>query len=72
VHEQEPFRAEHFIRWYELWTETVDAHWAGPQAERAKSHAGRIGSTMARRLVDSPAAAPVALVRKGTTTRLAG
>jgi hemoglobin len=52
VHELEALEVEHFDRWYGLWTQTIDAHWAGPLANVAKEHATRKGSTLARRLMD--------------------
>ena len=52
VHNLEPLRVEHFDRWYALWEAGVDAGWTGPIAERAKSHAFRIGTTLARRILD--------------------
>jgi hemoglobin len=51
VHEIDPFRVEHFDRWFELWTSTIDAGWAGPGAEAAKAHAARIGGVLASRLL---------------------
>ena len=52
VHRLRPLRIEHFDRWYALWEASVDAGWAGPIAERAKRHAARIGSTLARQILD--------------------
>ena len=52
VHGLEPFRVEHFDRWYGLWVESIDARWAGPLAELAKEHAERMGGTLARHLMD--------------------
>jgi hemoglobin len=51
VHDEAPFRAELFDRWYALWVETVDESWRGPRAELAKDHAARIAATLARRLL---------------------
>ncbi len=53
VHELSPLQLEHFDRWYSLWARTIDGRWAGPNAERAKAHAARIGSALARRLLDT-------------------
>lgn len=53
VHELGAFRVEHFDRWYRLWVESVDAGWAGPMAEKAKRHAARIATSLARRLLDT-------------------
>jgi hemoglobin len=51
VHDEVPFRAELFDRWYGLWEQTVDHGWRGPHADLAKSHAAQIAETLARRLV---------------------
>jgi hemoglobin len=51
VHDLQAFRIEHFDRWYALWVRSIDAHYAGPSAERAKAHAARIAATLARRLM---------------------
>lgn len=58
VHEQAPFTPELFDRWYSLWSSCIDAHWAGPTADRAKTHAERIGRVLARRLLDIEWSAP--------------
>lgn len=50
VHDREPFRPEHFERWLALWEESIDGRWAGPTAERAKSHARRMADVLARKL----------------------
>jgi hypothetical protein len=52
VHDIEPFRVEHFDRWYALWVQSIDARWSGPGADRAKRHAERIGASLTRRLLD--------------------
>ena len=36
VHQQRPFTAAHFHRWLDLFEETVDLGWFGPNAERVK------------------------------------
>jgi hemoglobin len=51
VHDIEPFRLEHFDRWFSLWVETIDQRWHGPMAESAIAHAARIGAVLARRLL---------------------
>ena len=51
VHALDPLRLEHVDRWYDLWVASIDARWAGPGARRAKRHAERIASTLARRLL---------------------
>ena len=45
-----PLQQEHFARWLELWTATVDAHFAGEKAELAKTQAGRIAGSIHRRI----------------------
>ena len=53
VHNLEPLRVDHFDRWYALWEASIDSRWTGPIAERAKSHAVRIGTTLARRILNA-------------------
>ncbi len=50
VHEMCPFTAELFDRWYQLWAESIDSHWSGPLADKAKTHANRIASVLSRKL----------------------
>jgi hemoglobin len=52
VHGLEPLRVELFDRWYGLFVASVDGRWAGPRAERAKQHAAKTASILARRLLD--------------------
>lgn len=47
---QHPLLPEHFDRWLELWVTTVDAHFSGEAAERAKLQATRIAGAMSRRM----------------------
>ncbi len=56
VHEVTPFADEHFERWLELFTGTIDEHFVGPSAEAAKVRARRMASAMRRLLhgVDDP------------------
>ncbi len=51
VHQLEPFRREHFDRWYGLWATSVDRGWRGPYAEAAKAHAARVAGTLSRRIL---------------------
>jgi hemoglobin len=51
VHALEAFRPEFFDRWYLLFVDTVDAGWRGAIAERAKSHAARMATVLARRIL---------------------
>ncbi|WP_460570482.1 group III truncated hemoglobin [Humibacter soli] len=50
LHAKHPLGDEHFDRWLQLWTTTVDAHFSGPVAERAKLQATRIAGSINRRL----------------------
>lgn len=52
VHDIEPFRAEHFDRWYALWVDAIDRRWTGPNAALAKTHAAQIAAVLARKLLD--------------------
>ncbi|MEI5584608.1 MULTISPECIES: group III truncated hemoglobin [unclassified Agromyces] len=50
LHERHPLTDADFTRWLQLWTATVDRHFAGPVAQRAKLQAARIAASMERRL----------------------
>jgi hemoglobin len=50
VHDVEPFRAEHFDRWYALWVASIEHGWSGPRADMARTHAAQIAAVLARRL----------------------
>lgn len=50
VHHRDPFRDEHFDRWYQLWVASIDARWCGPRAEQAKAHAAATAGLISRRL----------------------
>ena len=52
LHALEPVRIEHCDRWYVLWATSVDAHWAGPSADRAKAHAASLMAGMAKHIFD--------------------
>jgi hemoglobin len=45
-----PVTSEHFVRWLELFRATVDKHFQGPNAQRAKDAAGSIAHTFAMRM----------------------
>lgn len=51
VHAIEPLRLEHFDRWYALWARSVDERWAGPIADRSKTHAATIAGVLSRKLL---------------------
>lgn len=50
LHEKAGLRPGHFQRWLALWTETVDATFAGERAELAKAHAVRTANAFISRL----------------------
>jgi len=45
-----PFCDEHFERWLELFTSTVDEHFVGPTADTAKGRAARMAGALRRLL----------------------
>jgi hemoglobin len=51
---QKPLEAEHFARWLNLFCATVDAHFAGENAERMKTFAHSVASTMQARILGNP------------------
>ncbi|OBH56672.1 group III truncated hemoglobin [Mycobacterium sp. E2479] len=53
VHQRVPLSSRHFVRWLTMWTDTVDAMFRGPNAERAKIQGARIAWAMHRRLTGS-------------------
>lgn len=50
VHERWPFAEAHFTRWLELFTSTIDTHFAGSGAEAAKQRAAKMASALRRLL----------------------
>jgi len=52
IHEQSPFQLEHFARWLDIFDDTIDANWRGPNAERAKSFARRVASVQGKHLIN--------------------
>lgn len=61
VHERTPFRPEMYERWLDLFTATVDAGFAGPVADAAKTRARRMARALDRLLagVHAPGSDPV-------------
>ncbi|MGP9502616.1 group III truncated hemoglobin [Specibacter sp. AOP5-B1-6] len=55
IHAKEPLTLEHFNRWLQLWTNTVDGLFAGEKAELAKVQAHLIGGSLHRRVTGRPA-----------------
>jgi len=52
LHSKRPLRREDFERWLQFFTTTVDAHFAGERAERAKQIAASIAANMQQSLPD--------------------
>lgn len=50
LHHQRPLQRADFEQWLAYFTDTVDAHYAGPKAERAKRIAATIADNMHRAL----------------------
>ena len=73
LHERQPLTAAHCDRWYELWCSTIDETWAGPRAEKARSHAAVLMSGMAKHVFGftwvPPSAALAAPLAPAATTR---
>ncbi|MFB9163288.1 MULTISPECIES: group III truncated hemoglobin [Arthrobacter] len=55
IHAKEPLSLEHFNRWLQLWTATVDELFAGKKAEMAKVQAHLIAGSLHRRVTGRPA-----------------
>lgn len=55
IHAKEPLTLEHFNRWLQLWTRTVDELFAGEKAELAKVQAHQIAGSLSRRVTGRPA-----------------
>lgn len=54
LNDKVPLGSEHFERWLQIWVENVDDHFAGEAAERAKTQATRIATSINRRLQGLP------------------
>lgn len=50
LHEKAPLTLEHFHRWVEIFTETIDANFAGDMAENARLRAEAIAHSLNQRL----------------------
>lgn len=55
IHAKEPLTLDHFNRWLQLWTTTVDELFAGEKAELAKVQAHQIAGSLHRRMTGRPA-----------------
>jgi len=63
LHRKSPLTSEHFGRWLDLWTGTIDSMFAGEKAELAKTQATRIAWSMSRRLMGTSGSEFVGLRR---------
>lgn len=54
IHVQVPFTAAHFVRWLELFHDTVDTGWVGPNAERVKGLAVNVARVHSEQLIGTP------------------
>jgi hemoglobin len=63
LHLKAHLNAEHFGRWLDLWTQTVDAEFAGAKAELAKIQAARIAWSISRRLLGESGSEYITLSR---------
>ena len=50
ANERTPFRGEHFERWLDLFTSTVDEYFVGPTADLAKARADKMAGALQRLL----------------------
>lgn len=54
LHEKAPLTLEHFRRWVEIFSQTIDRFFAGEQAENAKLRAKMIAHSLNARLNSAP------------------
>lgn len=64
VHDRHALTAGHFLRWLQLWNDTVDEMYQGPVAEHAKVQAIRIARAMHHRLTGNDSKELDVLVRQ--------
>jgi hemoglobin len=51
INQKTPLTMAHFVRWFEMFSSTLDAHFAGPKTEEAKTKAWNIAQTWAYKLL---------------------
>jgi hemoglobin len=51
---RKPLKPEHFQRWLELFTQTVDEYFAGEHADTMKQFAFSVANTMTARILGNP------------------
>src|SRR5690606_33059831 len=57
VHVRRPFTRSHFERWLELFHETLDDGWVGPNVERAKAFARKVALVHSKQIIGEPVGA---------------
>jgi hemoglobin len=55
IHEREPFTPAMFVRWLELFHETLDEGWTGPRVDHAKRLAAQVARVHGGQLAGAPA-----------------
>ena len=58
INDQARFTLAHFARWLELFEDTIDVGWVGPNAERALALAHNVARVHSSQLIGDPAADP--------------
>lgn len=51
INDREPFTAEHFRRWLELFTDNITDGWSGPNVDRALALVNQVAQVHCRQLV---------------------
>jgi hemoglobin len=59
IHDQVPFTYAHFDRWLDLFFETVDLGWVGPNAEKVKALAANVARVHSHQLIGTAPVCPV-------------
>jgi hemoglobin len=54
IHARRPFTAAQFERWLDLFFETLDLGWVGPNVDRVKAHATKVARGHATKLIGAP------------------
>jgi hemoglobin len=54
IHDREPFTWEHFERWLQLFHDTIELGWVGPNATRALALAHNVARVHGHQLVGAP------------------
>lgn len=54
IHAQQPFTPAHFSRWLELFHETIELGWRGPQADKATALANNVARVHSHQLLGTP------------------